>query len=330
MQRDPVRAAIIGAGLMGRWHADALVRAGGRLIHVADPDIQRAGRLAAQYPGCQASSLLSDGGTSPVDVVHICTPTETHDRLVAEVLQNRMHALVEKPLASSAVVTARLFGLAASQNVLLCPVHQFLFQPAVLRVVAALKDIAPIRHIDAVTCSAGAADQPDHVRDAIAIDILPHFLSVLARVCPAALTGPWRSHHASAGELRMTTEAEGASVSITISMGGRPTCNFLRLIAQGGTVHVDLFHGFAVFHGPTVSRFHKIVQPFAHSYAMSQAAAINLAGRAIRRNSAYPGLRELIARFYDAVRAGGSSPVTSEEALAVATVRDAVVAEMPR
>src|SRR5437879_404546 len=99
MRRDPIRAAVVGAGLMGRWHADALVRAGGRLSLVVDADPQRARRLAARYPNCRATTTLgADAGDSIVDVVHICTPTDTHETLASQAVQNHMRALVEKPL----------------------------------------------------------------------------------------------------------------------------------------------------------------------------------------------------------------------------------------
>ena len=325
---DPLRIAVVGAGLMGEWHAEAAARAGGQVMRVIDLDIGRARHLARRYRHCEASTSLNFSGSERVDVVHICTPTQTHEPMAILALRHRMHVLVEKPLAETAPATRRLFDLAASQHVLLCPVHQFLFQRGLRKAVALLPHVAPIRHVAVATCSAGAVGQSDDVRDAIAIDIVPHFVSLVARLWPTALTGEWDMRRADAGELMMTTSVEGASVSLVISMGGRPACNWLRIVGEGGTIDVDLFHGFAVRHSPAVSRRRKIVQPFAQSYAVSRAAAVNLIVRALRRNGAYPGLRELVQLFYGAIRAGQQSPIAPQETVAVAVLRDRMLAHM--
>ena len=49
-----LRAAIIGSGLMGRWHAQAVARTGNSLAAFADPELSRARGLAGRYPGARA------------------------------------------------------------------------------------------------------------------------------------------------------------------------------------------------------------------------------------------------------------------------------------
>jgi len=41
-----IRAAVVGAGLMGRWHAHAIERAGGTVVAVIDADVGRGETLA--------------------------------------------------------------------------------------------------------------------------------------------------------------------------------------------------------------------------------------------------------------------------------------------
>jgi hypothetical protein len=144
---------------------------------------------------------------------------------------------------------------------------------------------------------------------------------------PGALPGvQWHIEHPRPGELRASGQANGVSIGLLVSAGGRPTRNSLRLIGVRGTVEVDLFHGFAVIDRGTVSRGRKIVQPFVHSGATLLAAGINLALRSVRREPAYPGLRQLIAAFYSAVRESKRPPISAEEALEVAVARDALIA----
>ena len=56
---DGPRFAIVGAGLMGRWHADAGVRAGGRLVAICDPDSEAARELAGRRRQISLHSQLA-------------------------------------------------------------------------------------------------------------------------------------------------------------------------------------------------------------------------------------------------------------------------------
>jgi predicted dehydrogenase len=326
----PLRAAILGAGLMGRWHADAVARAGGVVSAIVDPERKRAGELRKQHGQARLAAsldeILQDGAA---DVVHVCTPLETHEALAGQALRAGLHALVEKPLAPVAKVTAKLLQLAESSGRLLCPVHQFLFQPGVLRVEAELRNIGPILHVDSVTCSAGAeagAGEPEQ----IAADILPHPLSLMARLLAVRVAqADWQVQHPAAGEIRAMAKLGNTSLSILISMGGRPTANALRLIGARGTAHVDLFHGFAVLERGEVSRARKIAHPFAFAGGTLVSATTNLVARAVRGEPAYPGLRELVRRFYLAAQGKGEPPIRKEEILDVAEARDALLAHMP-
>ena len=323
--RRPLRAVVVGAGLMGRWHADAVVRAGGRIAAFVDVSAQRARAQARAYPGALAlDGLESALAAAPADVVHVCTPTDTHERLVRQALQAGCHVLVEKPLAPDPAVTEGLLRLADSRQLLLCPVHQFLFQPGVLRLQTALQGLGPVRHIDTVACSAGAEETDDDTRDRIAAEILPHPLSLFVRLLsPGIARIPWHVARPIPGELCATAEFRGASLGILISTRGRPTANTLHLIAERGSACVDLFHGFCVVERAGVSRTRKILHPFSSSAMSFFIALFNLTRRTLHWELAYPGLRELISRFYAAILDGAPAPITPHEALAVATARHA-------
>ena len=103
-----LRAAIVGAGLMGRWHADAIARAGGRVVAVVDTRIEQARKLAGDGEGFR--SLDDLGSRMSLDVVHICTPLATHVELAEQALALGANVVVEKPLAADAESTAALLG----------------------------------------------------------------------------------------------------------------------------------------------------------------------------------------------------------------------------
>ena len=114
------------------------------------------------------------------------------------------------------------------------------------------------------------------------------------------------------------TQADAVTVSILVSMSGRPTSNRAVLIGTNETIELDLFHGYAATYGGAVSRARKITQPFARAATLATAAGANLVGRVLRGEAAYPGLRELVQDFYRAAGTGGESPITPRETLAVA------------
>ncbi|HEU4721093.1 MAG TPA: Gfo/Idh/MocA family oxidoreductase [Gemmatimonadaceae bacterium] len=324
-----LRAAVVGAGLMGRWHADAVHRCGGRVVAVVDQDAARARALAGRLPSRPA--IESDLGRAlrehGIQVLHVCTPLETHEALVTQALESGVHVLVEKPLAANAPAVERLHALAGSRGVLACPVHQFLFQPGILSAQRALSGLGAIRHLEVVACSAGADGFSDQGREAVAIDILPHGLALAARLLGATLAeAPWQVGGGPPGELRATADAGATSVMLAVSMRARPTENSLVARCDLGTIRANLFHGYATIERGTPSRMDKVGRPFVASALTLGAALQNLTGRLARGESAYPGLRELVRRFHLACVGQGSSPITVAESLDVARARDTIVA----
>ena len=98
----PLRAGIVGAGLMGRWHAVGIEKAGQHLAAVADVDLAAAARLAARHRGAQAFSEVEQMlAHSALEVLHLCAPLPTHHRLAELAIAAGLHLLIEKLLAES-------------------------------------------------------------------------------------------------------------------------------------------------------------------------------------------------------------------------------------
>jgi predicted dehydrogenase len=328
-----LRAAVVGAGLMGRWHAHAIRRVGGQVVAIIDSDLERAGALAARLPGrpVVTPDLARAIAEHGIDVVHVCAPLSAHEAIARQSIDGGAHLLVEKPLAPDAVATARLHARAVDRGVLLCPVHQFLFQRGILHAERTLVGLGSIRQIDIVACSAGADGRDDEEREQVALDILPHGLALARRLLAGSMTeAEWHVGQGPPGEIRATADVAGASVVLSVSMRARPTENSLTLRCDGGTVRANLFHGYATIERGTPSRLDKMGRPFVSSTHALTAAIGNLAARAVRREPAYPGLRELVRRFHLACAARGPSPISVEESLDVAQVRDRISEGRPR
>ena len=118
------------------------------------------------------------------------------------------------------------------------------------------------------------------------------------------------------------TEIGGVTISILISLQSRPTQSTLKIFGSEGTIHLDLFHGYAFIEPGAVSKERKILRPFDLAARRLAAASINLGKRALIREPAYPGLTRLTTEFYEAVRTGRPAPISTEAMLNVARVRD--------
>lgn len=340
-------AVVVGAGLMGRWHAYEIARVGGRVVAVVDPDLERARRLADRAgPAAAVADLdelpdLDDPGHLAAEaggtVVHVCTPPGTHEPLVERALRGGRHVLVEKPLAGDAAVTERLLGEARDRGLLLGPVHQLPFQPGVRKLLGERDRLGDVLHLIGEARSAGAEGRSDADRDRIALEILPHFLSLAHRFLPYGLAGiRWRTSRPRAGELSAEGEVGGVGVHLLVSMGGRPPANQWTVIGTHATGRADLFHGHAVIEPGGTSRAWKAARPFALAGVEFAGASANLLKRGVGRQPAYPGLRELIRAFHAAAAEGGAAegaaaagggsegPVAEAEILAVARALDRI------
>jgi predicted dehydrogenase len=325
-----LRVIIAGAGLMGAWHARYARRAGAEVVSVVDPDPARA-QSVARANGCRVvlRDLRDAPSSQKAEVLHICVPTEGHEPLVEQALDRRWHVLAEKPLVESAAATKRILDAARVAGVLVCPVHQFPFQRGVQAVQEKLPRLGSVRHVDSVACSAGADGRDPRGRDQVVLDILPHPLSLFVALLAARVDGTqWSVQRPNPGELRASCAAGGATLSILVSMAGRPTRNTVRIVAERGTAHVDLFHGFAVVEAGDVSKTRKITRPFTLAAGTLVKGSTNLIRRSLVGQPAYPGLEELIRLFYGAVQGTGPMPISYDETLQVARARDAIRASL--
>jgi len=319
-----LKAGIIGAGLMGRWHAHALKRSGGHLKVVVDTDLNAARRLAADYGHAEHFSDIERMlAQCDLDVLHICTPLSTHKRIAELSINAGLNLIIEKPLTPTAADTEHLLDMATDRGVLLCPVHQYVCGNGTQNALKWLPRIGRIIHMKGIICSAGGTVQPLQQLDMIVKDVLPHPLSLMQMFLPNGLSEiNWNVSRPGEGELRATGETSGISLSIFISMNARPTENSFLIAGTEGTIHINLFHGFAFLESGKVSRTRKIAHPFNKGGMNLLTAAVNLGQRIIRREPAYHGLRQLISSFYWAVQNNESSPISREDTLEVARTRD--------
>lgn len=126
---ERIGVGIIGLGSIGVTHARALAELGEHveLRAFSGGSPQQAAQAgwpdAPQVPAAQVALLPG------VDIVAICTPTETHAPLTVAALEAGRHVVVEKPLALSVADAERIAALARAMGRTVSVISQRRFEP---------------------------------------------------------------------------------------------------------------------------------------------------------------------------------------------------------
>lgn len=315
------RTAIVGAGLMGYWHARYASRLS-RIAYVADPNPASAEELAQKFSGALPLRSLGEClDRADVDVVHVCTPTNLHFELASQALETGAHVLIEKPAAESAEQTERLLHLARSRRKHLAASLQLPYQPGFLKFLQQRDSLGEAVRIEFSAATAGGDGLDSAQRRRVLWEILPHPLSVFGALAgEQGIEAGWRVDRFDDQELALSADISGARWSIFLSLRVRPRA--LKLAWQGsrGSADIDFFHGYSTIRRGEDSRLDKALRPFEEASGQILQAGSNLLGRAVRAESAYPGLSALIAEFYGSL----DKDAAPSQLLAIARLADAV------
>lgn len=133
-----VKVGVIGAGHLGRFHAQKYAELeGALLVGVADIDKTRADEVALNTN----SRAYTDYEElfSKVEAVSIVTPTDTHFKIAKAFLEKSIDVLVEKPITVTMNEADILINEAEKKGALLQVGHLERFNPAVLALKGRLK-----------------------------------------------------------------------------------------------------------------------------------------------------------------------------------------------
>jgi predicted dehydrogenase len=218
---DPVRLAVVGAGIMGANHVRvARTLPSVELVAVIDHDLDRA-RAAARSGGELSSNVISDV-FGRVDAAVIAVPSAHHADTAVALAEQRIHLLVEKPLAPCVEDAQRIVEAARANDIVLAVGHIERFNAAVVELGRLLDH--PI-HIEASRISPYSS----RVTDGVIFDLMIHDIDI---VC--SLAGPDAEVVQVSGVARTTkgSTEDLASVTIEFSTGLTAAFNTSRLGQQ--------------------------------------------------------------------------------------------------
>ena len=138
---------VVGYGFMGRTHAASWLEAAALGIACELRAVCTNAPADVAVDGVSAYAdferMLNDEG---IDIISICTPTDTHVELAIAALEAGKHVLLEKPVALSAAALQPLIDVAAQSRALCMPAHCMRFWPGwpYLRDVVAESRLGPV------------------------------------------------------------------------------------------------------------------------------------------------------------------------------------------
>jgi predicted dehydrogenase len=310
----PLRAGVVGLGMMGRNHVRVWDEAidGVQLVAVADPSedaLAAATRDRTVNGYGQAAHMLAE---ERLDLVSIVAPTSLHLPLTLAALEAGAHVLVEKPIAASREEAERMMAAARDAGRLLTVGHIERFNPAIreLRRRLAAGELGRIFEIRATRLG----PFPARIRDVgVVVDLAPHDIDVMRYLLAS---DPVRVYAET--EQRIHTDHEDLFVGVMKFANGAvgvldinwltPTKKrTLSVTGERGMYVADYIAQDLVF------------------YANPALASVEEGEMIQRRVERREPLVVELEEFAAAVRAGGPSPVDPHEAMVALLLARAMV-----
>ena len=231
-----MKAAVIGAGHLGKHHARILASLPGvALAGIVDVNRDRAAQIASQY-NTRAFTSISEVG--PVDLAIIAVPTESHAAIALPLIESGVHTLVEKPVTQTVIEADALIAAAKRSGVVLAVGHSERFNPAVT---AARPHIKDPRFIEVHRLGT----TPERSLDIdVVLDLMIHDLDLILNVVPSevesveAVGVPVLTPRVDIANARLRF-ANGCIANLTASRISRDAVRKIRFFQRDAYVSID-------------------------------------------------------------------------------------------
>lgn len=168
---------LLGYGYWGAKHARVLASMANVSLTIIEGDPHRR-RLAAQsFPPARIAASLEEV-QSDLDAVVIATPPRTHAPLALQALRAGLHALVEKPLATSVAAAEEMVAAAAAADRILMVGHTYRYNAGISQLKALITsgELGQILYIDTARLNLGLYQSDCNV----IWDLLPHDIAIMS------------------------------------------------------------------------------------------------------------------------------------------------------
>ena len=317
---------------MGRHHLKAIAASGrATVVGVADPAAS-AEELKPLLP--DGAVVVADAAElfahARPDVVHIVTPPGSHAELALQAIAAGCHVYVEKPFTPTAAEATEVLDRAAERGVTVCAGHQVLFEAPALGVKEHLPEIGRLVHIESyfafnmVRRTITAVDQVK--------DILPHAiypvidqLRAATGLTDAPIEVLGQSLQADGGTYVLLRLGKVTAI-VMVTLNGRPVEQYQNLIGTNGSLRADYIGGFlgrlvGPGTGPGV-----LLTPYRR--ALHTMTGTTRGVTKLILGGSYPGLRTLVARYYQSIQERTAPPLSPRSILDTVTICERIGADL--
>ena len=178
---EKIRAAVIGVGYLGRFHAQKYAQAGDcELLAVVDAREETRAAVGAELHTPALADHRSLLGA--VDAVSVVTPTPAHFAIARDFLEAGAHVLVEKPITETPAQARELVAVAARAQRILQVGHLERFNAAILAAEPYLK--SP----NFVECHRMAPYRERGTDVNVVLDLMIHDIDIVQTIVGAPIT----------------------------------------------------------------------------------------------------------------------------------------------
>jgi len=213
-----MKVGVIGVGNMGKNHPRVYAELGAELVGIADTDLEKAKRIAAQY-GTTAFSNHEELLNQGLDAVSIVVPTAGHKEVALAAIQKGVNLLIEKPIADSLQSAQEIITAARARRVKLMVGHVERFNPAVTKLKEIMDD-GVLGKLVYISAKRVGPFVPRITDVGIIVDVATHDIDVIryfiGKECTSvfARSTRWKNVRGDAAIILMGFEEASASVEV--------------------------------------------------------------------------------------------------------------------
>src|SRR5579863_7021920 len=354
-----LKVGIVGCGKIADDHCSQLQRIKGcEIVGVCDRELLMARQLFERFPiKAYFNDLTQMLSEAEPDVVHVCTPPESHFSIAKKCLEAGRHVYVEKPFALCLDDTRMLIEIAVRKGLKITAGHDDQFRNAARRMRALVQDgylgSGPV-HMESYYCyelvgsgyaRAILADKQHWVRKLpgkLLHNNISHGIARIAEfvisdspdVVAYGFTSPAlrsKGENEIIDELRVIISDEDRTTAyFTFSSQMRPVLHQLRIYGDKNGMILDQDQESLIrLRGKRyVSYAEKFIPPFDFAKQYLGNFRTNLRSFLHRDFHMKSGMKFLIESFYKSIMEGTPEPIPHREILLVAKIMDEIFRQL--